>query len=170
MIVTTGRIRPMQAEDMGTVLEWRNHPDVRQHMFTQGVIQPADHQAWFDRKQQSVQDHLLIYEEGDVPLGFASLTEKPGQSVGEWGFYTAPHSPKGTGSSLGVAAINYALRSLRWHRLIGLTLASNDRSIGMHLKLGFRHEGTLREHFFNGTRHVDVCCFGLLRHEWPERN
>lgn len=161
------RVRTLLAEDLPTVLAWRNHPEVRQHMFTQEPIQPADHRAWFERKNSSPNDHLLLYEVAGQPMGFVNLSEKPGQRVGEWGFYAAPHAPRGTGTALGVAAIDHVFHVLGWHRLVGHTLASNLRSFHMHAKLGFRHEGTMREHFFNGAQHVDVCCFGLLNHEWP---
>jgi ribosomal-protein-alanine N-acetyltransferase len=36
-------------------------------------------------------------------------------------------------------------------------------------RLGFVHEGTLREHFVIGGVHVDQCVYGLLRREWGSR-
>ncbi|WP_417760119.1 GNAT family N-acetyltransferase [Shewanella sp.] len=45
----------------------------------------------------------------------------------------------------------------------------NHGSIAVAKRLGFTHEGTLRQHFVvNGVRR-NLCYFGLLRHEWQAK-
>ncbi|WP_164931816.1 GNAT family protein [Dyella sp. M7H15-1] len=48
-------------------------------------------------------------------------------------------------------------------RVQAWVLVDNRRSSGLLQKLGFRHEGTLRELFHHEGRHCDVQCYGLLR-------
>lgn len=40
-------LRPATDADMLTVLRWRNHPEVRQVMFTTHEIAEAEHRAWW---------------------------------------------------------------------------------------------------------------------------
>jgi len=166
--VGTGNVRALLEDDLDLILQWRNDPRVRQHMFNHEAIQASAHRCWFKKIQKNPLVHTFVFENEGEPVGFFRLDERgAGQHSGEWGFYAAPDAPRGTGRQLGAAAIAYAFGPLDWHRLAGWTLASNERSIRMHLALGFRQEGLMREYHRIGDTFVDVCCFGLLRSEWP---
>lgn len=164
---TTGHLRRMTGHDLERVLAWRNHPDVRQYMYTQHEIGLDEHTRWFERASQDPRKHLLIFELDQVPLGFVnfSLTSTPG--VADWGFYAAPEAPKGSGRHMGHAALSYAFGQIALHKVCGQALAYNDRSIRFHLTQGFRQEGILRDQHFDGRSYHDVVCFGLLTSEWP---
>ena len=138
-------IREMVITDLNQVLAWRNHIDIRNYMLTQHIITPDEHRQWFEVNSRDPSRHLLIVEEGSLSLGFIHLKEATAPEVGvEWGFYIAPSSPKGSGSKLGVTALNYAFRTLQYHKINGRVIAINQPSIKFHLKLGFQQEGFLR--------------------------
>jgi UDP-4-amino-4,6-dideoxy-N-acetyl-beta-L-altrosamine N-acetyltransferase len=160
------RIRPMSSDDLALVLAWRNHPDIRSHMLSQREIAPDEHRRWFERSVETGLNDLLIFESEGGPMGFVSF-RLPGEGgVSEWGFYTAPHAPKGTGRQLGAAALQHGFAALKLHKIVGRTLAGNERSIQFHRRFGFQQEGVLRQQHFDGERHHDIVCFGLLRTEW----
>jgi UDP-4-amino-4,6-dideoxy-N-acetyl-beta-L-altrosamine N-acetyltransferase len=156
----------MTVSDLERVLEWRNHPDVRQFMLTRREIGLDEHREWFQRCLQTGSRHLFIFQCQNVDLGFVGFSAVPEQQASEWGFYLAPDAPKGTGSKLGDSAIRHAFDSLKVHKIFGHTLGGNVRGIRFHRRMGFREEGLLREHHFDGERHQDIVCFGLLRDEW----
>lgn len=156
----------MQYGDLERVLIWRNQPDVRRYMYTQHEITMGEHSRWFDRVSQDDKRHLLIYQEGDIPLGFVQISEINLGRMAEWGFYVAPDAPKGMGFRLGNAALYYAFSRLSLHKLCGEAIGFNQRSIRLHQKLGFAHEGTLAEHFFDGNQYHDIWCFGYLASDW----
>lgn len=161
------RLRPMLSTDLDRVLAWRNHPDVRRHMYTQRLITLDEHRAWFERADQIAQRHLLIYEWGDSPLGFINLTVVDEQARrAEWGFYLAPEAPNGSGWELGVCTLTYAFNTLALHKLCAEVLAENQRSLRFHERLGFQREAILRDHFHDGSAYHDVIGFGLLSDEW----
>jgi UDP-4-amino-4,6-dideoxy-N-acetyl-beta-L-altrosamine N-acetyltransferase len=164
--MSTTNIRPVEESDLERLLAWRNHPEVRLNMFHPEPIDLDTHRRWFEKVRANPLIHPYLFDGGDGALGFFRLDERAGQRSGEWGFYAAPDAPPGTGRRLGAAAIAQAFGPLGWHRLTGWTLASNERSIKMHLALGFRQEGRMREYHRVDTHFVDVCCFGLLRSEW----
>lgn len=164
------RIRVMTSDDLEQVLDWRNHLDVRSHMYTQHKITFNEHKRWFEQAAQNPSKHLLIFEADGIPLGFVSFNQLDKSPIVDWGFYTAPHAPKGSGARLGRVAINYAFIELELHKVCGQVLASNERSIRFHEKLGFHKEGLLRDQYFNGRLYCDVLCFGLLVSEWQANN
>ncbi len=162
-----GRVRPLTADDLAIVLAWRNHPQVRQHMLTQQDISLPEHQAWFERLANDPGKRALVFEEGGRPLGFVHFSGVSQGGVADWGFYTAPDAPKGTGSKLGWAALALAFDTLGLHKVCGQVLASNAASIAFHCRLGFRQEGTLREQHRSAGHYEDILCFGIMSHEWP---
>ncbi|MGR7920567.1 UDP-4-amino-4,6-dideoxy-N-acetyl-beta-L-altrosamine N-acetyltransferase [Zobellella denitrificans] len=159
-------LRAMTAGDLKQVLSWRNHPDVRRHMFTKHIITLEEHTRWFESVSENVKKHLLIYEQDKTALGFVHINETARDGVADWGFYVAPEAPKGVGTLLGQAAIEYAFITQQLHKLCGEVLAYNERSIALHLKLGFKQEGVFREEYFDGQHYHDVVCFGLLTRDW----
>lgn len=163
-------IRLMRERDLELVLSWRNHPEVRRYMFTQSEISFEEHARWFDIASKDSARHLLIFEFNGRPLGFISIDQSGNVGIADWGFYVAPNAPKGTGSALGQAALQYMFDVVDIHKLCGQALAYNDRSIRFHIRLGFQREGVLRQQFFDGKKYHDVVCFGLLAREWRESN
>jgi len=164
--VGNSRVRPMAHTDLERVLAWRNHPDVRQYMYTQNEISLDEHLRWFERSLQDARKHLLIFEFNDQPLGFVNFSELDGGGIADWGFYAAPDAPKGIGRRLGQAALDHAFNKLKLHKICGQALAYNERSSRFHQNLGFQQEGILREQHYDGERYQNVICFGLLSCEW----
>lgn len=162
-------IRMMQAEDLDTVLSWRNHPSVCHFMHTQHQISRDEHHAWFERAQTDTSKHLLIFEPESTPLGYVSFSCLPTGNVAAWGFYTAPAAAKGSGYKLCAAALNHAFGEIGLHKVYGEVLDYNQRSLALHERLGFRQEGLLRDQHFDGASYHAVHCFGLLNTEWRPR-
>jgi UDP-4-amino-4,6-dideoxy-N-acetyl-beta-L-altrosamine N-acetyltransferase len=161
------QIRPMIHADVGLVLAWRNHPDVRRVMYTQHEITQEEHQRWFERNLPNPKKHLLIFEVNQQPLGFVNFNETDNGGIADWGFYAAPDAPKGSGRQLGSTALSHAFTQLKLHKVCGQALAYNDRSINFHQSQGFKQEGLLCDQHFDGEQYHNVICFGLLCHEWP---
>ena len=163
-------IRPLVAEDLPEVINWRNHPDVRRFMFTQHEISLEEHRCWFARVSHDSARHLLIVEDAQEPIGFVQLSNVCPGGVADWGFYARPDAPKGTGRKIGWAALRYAFGELGLHKVCGQAIDSNKASIAFHKKLGFKQEGALRDQQrIEGVYHT-LICFGLLAHEWqPEQ-
>ena len=168
--MTVSRLRKMKASDLEMVLQWRNHPDVRRYMYTSHEISFEEHSAWFKRTNDDPNVHLMIYEANGRGLGFVNIVCGRCGSIADWGFYLSPEAGKGTGQSLGNAALAHAFEDLQLHKLCGQALRFNERSIAFHHRLGFTQEGVLREQHFDGTVYHDVLCFGLLRHEWQQKS
>jgi UDP-4-amino-4,6-dideoxy-N-acetyl-beta-L-altrosamine N-acetyltransferase len=163
-------LRSMRSTDLEFVLAWRNHIDISRYMFSHHQISIEEHSNWFLRTSEDPLKHLLIFEKSRVPLGFVQITEEGHSGVAEWGFYTAPDSPRGISKSIGETSLDYVFNQRGLYRIYSHVIAHNEKSIRFHLRFGFQHEGTLRGHHFDGSTHQDIMLFGLLASEWLEQN
>ena len=162
----SNNIRPLQYDDLATILLWRNHVDVRRSMYTQHEISNEEHHRWFERISGDPDHHPLIYEADGIACGYVNITLQSSGKIADWGFYLAPDAANGTGRQLSHAVLDYVFTTLQLHKLCGQVIKYNQRSIKFHLNNGFIQEGILRDNYFDGHDYHDVICFGLLEHEW----
>lgn len=166
-----GHMRPMVAADLAQVWQWRNHPEVRVCMLSSEEIPWEQHCAWFERAQADPARFLLVFERPEGAAGFVQYSlRQPEGGVADWSFHANPGLAVAARRGLGEAALDYGFAELGLHKVCGQVLASNERSLAFHRRLGFAEEGLLREQHWNGVRHVAIFCFGLLRHEYPWRS
>ena len=91
------------------MLSWRNHPSVRLSMFSQSVIELDQHSAWFRRESEKETSVWLLYVDTEEnPAGVVYFTDMDSISSNAfWGFYAAPGAKLGTGTLMGVEALDY---------------------------------------------------------------
>ena len=160
-------LRPMQDSDLETVLAWRNAPEVRKHMYTQQEIALVDHQRWWASMKTNKKSQYLIFEAVGTAMGLVNFTGiNPQKKSAVWGFYTSPKAPKGTGTRLGVSALDFAFHTLGLSRLTGEVLASNTASAAFHEKLGFQKVAHLPAHKEIDGVPVDVYRFEMDAAAW----
>lgn len=137
-------LRLMTEADLPLALAWRNHPEIRCHMYSQAEISPAEHAEWFKITSANPSRVLLIFEVNEVALGYANFTLHEGAEAC-WGFYLAADAPRGTGRLLGDAITDYAFSVLALEKIWGEVLENNGPSHRFHLRHGFVLETILRE-------------------------
>jgi ribosomal-protein-alanine N-acetyltransferase len=64
--------------------------------------------------------------------------------------------------------ITFGFTQMGLHRIEAVVDDVNERSKGLLRKLGFAHEGTLRQRFWFRGRFLDEHYFGLLKEEWQK--
>jgi UDP-4-amino-4,6-dideoxy-N-acetyl-beta-L-altrosamine N-acetyltransferase len=166
----SGCLRPMKYSDKEMVLKWRNHPDIRQHMYSKNEISEIEHHTWFEKNYNDPNVALMVFVFDGEPSGFVNISNSRARNVADWGFYLAPDSKKGIGKLLGRAALKMAFEKMKLHKLCAEVLASNQRSVRFHETLGFVEEGKRREQHFDGMDYCDVLYYGLLSREWLTKN
>jgi UDP-4-amino-4,6-dideoxy-N-acetyl-beta-L-altrosamine N-acetyltransferase len=161
-------LRPFIKDDLAMVLVWRNALEVRQSMYSQHEITELEHFNWFLRLEKDEQSFWYVYEDAEgTPRGvvyFSDYNSKNRSSF--WGFYTAPESPAGTGSSMAFDALHKAFNELNLHKLNAEVLMTNMKSIKFHKKLFFVEEGVFRDYYLVAGEYVNVIRFGMLHSEW----
>lgn len=75
---------------------------------------------------------------------------------------------RGYGSDALRTLLRFAFEELNLHRVFLHVFDFNERAIRCYEKVGFRHEGRLRQARFTEGRYVDELVMAVLREEWEE--
>ena len=159
------------SEHLELVLNWRNDPAVRNNMFRAAVISWDEHVAWYERVKKDTTAHWFLHlSSSGSPDGVASfIHHRQEHRHAYWGFYKNPATRPGTGTQLGLEALDLAFGELGLHKLSAEVLSTNTVSQRFHEKLGFEQEGRCRERHLAGGVFLDVLLYGILEEEWTAR-
>ena len=125
-----------------------------------------------DLTDQEKQEHRWIVQADAETAGIVSIL-RPAFRHGyaEISYHLGEaHQGKGIGTQAVTQLIDYVFAQTDLVRLYALISVGNRASRNLVEKLGFAHEGTLREHFVICGKRVDQCVYGLLRKEWRRRH
>jgi RimJ/RimL family protein N-acetyltransferase len=134
----------------------------------------ADAEAWYGRvvkrhEEGSAMQFVLADKASDTAVGTCLLFRfEPDNGAAELG-YALGRSHWGTGvmrEGLN-ALIGYAVGPLGLRRLAAHVDPRNQASHRLLLRLGFTHEGMLRQRWVMKGEIKDSNVYSLLRHEWP---
>jgi len=170
-------LRPVQKSDVTYFLKWFNDPEVIQYL---GMYLPMTEMA----EQKYIEELGTSRATSDVIFVievFEGEKSKPIGSIGLHRINAKDHNAtfgiaigdkecwsKSYGTKAAKLIIRYGFEQLNLHRISSSAWSFNERSIKLHLKVGFQEEGRRRQNIFkNGTYHDEVM-FGLLRDDWKK--
>lgn len=176
--LTTERllIRGVRAADTETLVEIRRRvaafqgrssrtlEETRAMFAEMEARQPGGEQGWYQYVIEARSGGVI----GDVGVHFGG----PGERQAEIGYSLHPdHWGRGYASEALRALIGHLFGDHRLHRVTAMTGADNRRSRALLERLGFRHEGSYREAYFDAAlgRWVDDAGYAVLASEWSKR-
>lgn len=84
------------------------------------------------------------------------------------GIGDAAHRGLGYGEEAMRLLLTYGFTELNLHRIYLTVFSYNTAAIKLYERLGFAHEGTLREHLLRDGTAYDMHYYGLLASEWRQ--
>lgn len=161
-------LRPIEERDLDMVLSWRNSERVRTYMYTDHIIRPEEHRAWFERTHLSDFPATLVFEFRGIPVGLTSFSQIDRHNNRcFWGFYLGDSQlPRGCGKAMGFLALEYIFEQHNFHKVCAEAFGFNEGSIKYHLGLGFSEEGRFLRHVIKNGRYEDIIFFALFRESW----
>ena len=172
-------LRPVRRTDIECFLKWFNDPEVTQYL---GMYLPMTEMA----EEKFIEDLgsatagtrvMFVIEATDSKsnkpigsIGLSNIHPKDhhavfGIAIGEKAYWS-----KGYGTEAARLIIRYGFEQLNLHRINSFAIAFNERSLRLHLRVGFKEEGREREGIFRNGAYHDHVVFGLLRKEWLTMN
>ncbi len=161
-------LRPVERKDLEKLLEWRNADRIRAFMYTDHIISPEEHAAWFERLGTNDTAYALLFTVNGRPLGVVNVTSIDRRNgTCHWGFYIGEaDAPRGSGTALGYLGLYYIFDTLGIRKVIGEAFAFNEASIAFHRRLGFSQEGHFVQHVVKNGSCQDILSFALFRDQW----
>jgi RimJ/RimL family protein N-acetyltransferase len=170
------RLTAMHRADLVTVARWYED-DTFLRLYDALPAHPkteAELSGWLETTRKA-DNHVLFAVRGignDGLVGFVEFdgilwnhgVSGVGACIGD-----VTERGQGCGSEAMQLALGFAFDELNLHHVVATIFAYNADSIELVERLGFLHEGTLRQHIHRNGRRYDVLLYGLLRHEWQAR-
>ena len=168
-------LRPVKRSDISHILKWFNDPEVIRYLAMYLPMTEIAEEKFIDElgTARARTDAFFVIEaitgESTKPIGSTGLhginnkdhNATFGIAIGEKDYWS-----RGYGTEAARLLINYGFEQLNLHRISSAAYAFNERSIRMHLKIGFREEGRQRDFTFKNGKYCDHVIFGMLREEW----
>jgi RimJ/RimL family protein N-acetyltransferase len=168
-------LRPVQKSDIAYFLKWFNDPEVTQYLAMYLPITEMAEQKFIEdlatSRSATVAYFVMEANNGEQskPIGTIALgninakdhSASLGLAIGDKQYWS-----RGYGTEAASLIIRYGFEQLNLHRISSSAWSFNERSIRLHLKLGFREEGRRIESVYRNGSFCDEVMFGLLRQEW----
>lgn len=165
-------LRRHQLEDLPAVVGWYRDPELgRLTRYHSAPMSPEEVERFF--RGRLLADDALAYAIEELPsrrlIGFTTFSGLDPENgsvlfhitIGERDAWN-----RGLGTEATELMLGHAFERLGLHR-VGLSVFSyNTRAIRAYEKVGFRHEGRLREAIQRDGDYWDEIHMGILREEW----
>lgn len=168
-------LRQPEERDAPLLYRYRNDREVVESLggFSRG-FSLAEVEDWIKRHRAAKNEVLWVIASGDTDecIGHVGIYDIDHRvRSGEFGILIGDKARwgKGIGRTATLAAMRYAFEELNLHRLHLTALRSNKKAIGLYERLGFQHEGLLREAQFRAGAYADVVIMSMLESEWRKR-
>jgi RimJ/RimL family protein N-acetyltransferase len=164
-------LRTIEEEDVETLQGWVNDARIRRPIGRSRPLNREQEREWVDEvvaDDESV--HLAVAVDAAAVgiVGLAPIDFERGTA--ELGYWIAPdHQRQGYGTEAVELLVGHGFDQLGLHRIGARVFAFNDPSARLLERVGFRHEGTLRETAFLDGEYHDTHWYGLLASEWRGR-
>ena len=112
----------------------------------------------------------FIFHEEKLAGSVAFVKINKGNRSAEIGYWLSEHMQgKGIMTMACERLIRYGFEKMNLHRIEINVAPENSKSLAIPQKLGFHHEGTIRESLFFNNTYYDGEKYSLLKNEWLEK-
>jgi RimJ/RimL family protein N-acetyltransferase len=168
------RLRGVEESDIDKFVTWLNDPEVIQNLLIFWPLTMKQEEKWFEElsKREPYEQPLAIEIKTDTGwelVGNSSLQKFDWITrCAEAGIFIGnkAHWGKGFGSEAMKLLLQFGFNRLNLNRIYLHVFETNPRAIRSYEKVGFKHEGRLRQDFYKNGQYIDVLIMGILRSEW----
>ncbi len=168
------RMRAIERSDLPRFVRWLNDPEVTAGLSLILPISMDEEEAWYEAmlKQPATQHPMMIevcQSEEWAPVGNCGYHDINTQvRSGEVGIFIGEkhYWNKGYGTEAMRLLVRHGFETLNLNRVFLRVYANNPRAIRSYEKVGFVHEGRLRQAAYRNGQYVDELIMSILRTEW----
>ncbi|TAK11825.1 MAG: N-acetyltransferase [Anaerolineae bacterium] len=172
------RLRRIEKADLPHYVEWLNDAEVRRGLKIFLPLSNVEEDEWFETMMKSPlleRPYAIDAKAGEgwahigscALFGFDHTARQAelGIVIGDKDYWN-----KGYGSDVMRLLLKVGFETLNLNRIHLWVYGNNPRARHVYEKIGFTHEGSLRQHIFREGQYYDVHMMGILRDEWQAMN
>ena len=153
---------------LADIVRWRNNLAVNKYL-RQGIRTLTEVQEWYAQYFSRAENKLFAVYADQMLIGYCTLehidaTQRSceiGIVIGDAHYWN-----KGLGARVVKQLTTLAFTRYRLQRVYAVIQGGNIASRRCFEKVGFQHEGRLREARYSNGRFIDVHYYAVLAHEW----
>jgi UDP-4-amino-4,6-dideoxy-N-acetyl-beta-L-altrosamine N-acetyltransferase len=168
-------LRPLDMEDIDLFILWLNDEEVRQYLSRMTPLNRTREKEFIENLYKDEREIVLgiVVKENDQLIGNIALHKIsiPFRNAG-LGIFIGDKScwSKGYGTEALNLMLGYGFDQLNLHRIFLTVLSFNARAIHTYEKVGFKREGSFRDHIYRNGKYHDLYYMGILEDEWRDQN
>jgi len=153
---------------LAEIVRWRNDPAVNRYL-RQGILTLEEVQEWYTQYFARAENKLFAVYADKILIGYGTWehidTTHRSCEIGI--VIGAPHYwNKGLGAKTVTYLTTLAFTVYHLHRVYAIIQGGNIASRRCFEKVGFQHEGRLREARYVNGAFIDLHYYAVLEHEW----
>jgi RimJ/RimL family protein N-acetyltransferase len=153
---------------LAAIVHWRNDPVVNKYL-RQGILTLEDVQEWYTQYFSTAQHKLFAVSVDKRLIGYGTLEHidtthrscEIGIVIGNPTYWSEGLGAKAVTQLTALAFTKYHL-----HRVYAVIQGGNMASRRCFEKVGFQHEGKLRDARYVNGEFIDLHSYAILEHEW----
>lgn len=172
------RLRSAERDDLPVFVGWLNDPEVTEGLALYRPLSMAEEVNWFEKMLTRPQDERPFVIEARMDTGWQIIgnlalfeikwrerSAELGIVIGEKAYWN-----KGYGGDAIRALLKHGFETLNLHRIFLRVYETNPRAIRAYEKIGFVHEGRMRQAEFLKGGYIDVLLMSILSNEWKSKS
>jgi len=162
---------PVTSEDIEILKKGYNDPDVRDAMFMYFPLTTEDTENKIEAmaKEEKAINLMIVEKETQKVVGHTALV-RPDWISRMMTFYIVLLDKtvwgKGLGSEATGMVVTYGFNMLNLNRIQLHVNAENEPAKAVYKKIGFKHEGTLRQAMYKNQKYYDFWLMSILAEEF----
>jgi len=168
------RLRGAERSDLESFVTWINDPEVTAGLTLFLPMSSIDEEKWFENAMQRPQEEKplvidmkdgtnwrLIGNSSFFAFDWFSRSAEVGIMIGDKTVWN-----QGFGSEVMRLLLHHGFGTLNLNRIYLRVYDENKRAIRVYEKVGFVHEGRMRQAVYKNGSYCDVLYMSVLREEW----
>jgi RimJ/RimL family protein N-acetyltransferase len=153
---------------LSSIVQWRNDSAVNKYL-RQGIHTLEEVQEWYAQYFSRAEHKLFAVYADKTLIGYCTLEHMDtthrsceiGIVIGDPHYWN-----QGLGTKVVQQLTTLALTVYRLHRVYAVIQGGNRASMRCFEKVGFQHEGRLRDARYLNREFIDIHYYAVLAHEW----
>lgn len=161
------KIELLEEKHLTDRVKMLNDPEVTKYLNVHEHFTLEKTIEWYKNRNISKRyDYVFIHDNSIIGMGGLTNVSTVNSNAELYLYLSTEFQGKGFGFVSFVELCKMGLLTLNLHKLYSYTFALNVRINRIHEKIGFKHEGTLREHTYKNGILNDRYIYGLLKSEF----
>lgn len=161
-------LKPLTKKDLNYRVALLNHEEIAPHLNTRELFTLEKTAAWFEiAKESNVRkDFVFVFKEQKVGMGGLTNISNENRNCELYMYIDPSFHGRGYGYKFCFELCKYAFLNLELEKVYLYTFSENIPANKLYEKIGFKLEGTLRNHTFKNGLLRNRHFYGLLKNEF----